>query len=114
MTKQELLERNNKIINEILKKIERTCPNSVDMVAIGGSFSSGDYTEKSDLDIVIIRNKIDAIDINKCFIMNDKGYDIYTQSWEDFKRMSTYRNPYVSKLKQLDVVYNKNIQSSQE
>ena len=108
MTKQEMLERNNKIINEVLKKIERTCPNSVDMVAIGGSFSSGDYTEKSDLDIVIIRNSDDAINISKCFIMDDIGYDIYTHSWEDFIRMSSYRNPYVSKLKQLDIIYTRN------
>lgn len=108
MTKQEMFERNNKIINEVLKKIERTCPNSVDMVAIGGSFASGDYTEKSDLDIVIIRNNIDAVDINKCFIMDDIGYDIYTKNWEDFKIMSTYRDPYVDKLKQLDIIYTRN------
>lgn len=109
MTKQEMFERNNKIINEVLKKIERTCPNSVDMVAIGGSFASGDYTEKSDLDIVIIRNNIDAVDINKCFIMDDIGYDIYTKNWEDFKIMSTYRDPYVAKLKQLDIIYTRNV-----
>ena len=107
MTKQELFERNNKIINEVLKKIERTCPNSVDMVAIGGSFASGDYYDKSDLDIVIIRNNDDAINISKCFIMDDIGYDIYTQSWDEFIRMARYTDPYVTKLKQLDIIYTK-------
>ena len=107
MTKQELFERNNKIINEVLKKIERTCPNSVDMVAIGGSFASGDYYDKSDLDIVIIRNNNDAINISKCFIMDDIGYDIYTQSWDEFIRMARYTDPYVTKLKQLDIIYTK-------
>ncbi len=108
MTKQELLERNNKIINEVLTKIKRTCPNSVDMVAIGGSFAAGDYYEKSDLDIVIIRNRDDAVSISKCFIMDDIGYDIYTQSWDDFKRMTRYTSPYVTKLKQLDIIYTRN------
>lgn len=108
MNKLEIFDRNNKIINEVLEKIKRTCPNSVDMVAIGGSFASGDYHEKSDLDIVIIRNNDDAVNIHKCFIMNDIGYDIYSYNWEDFKRMTRYTNPYVTKLKQLDIIYTRN------
>lgn len=107
-TKEELFDRNNKIINEVLDKIERTCPNSVDMVAIGGSFASGDYHEKSDLDIVVIRNNDDAIKIHKCFIMDGIGYDIYSYSWEDFKKMTRYETPYVTKLKQLDIIYTRN------
>ncbi len=108
MTKQELFDRNNKIINEVLDMIGRTCPNSVDMVAIGGSFASGDYHEKSDLDIVIIRNNDDAVNIHKCFIMDGIGYDIYSRSWDDFKIMTRYIDPYVTKLKQLDIIYTRN------
>lgn len=108
MTKQELFDRNIKIVNEVMGKIERICPNSVDMVAIGGSFASGDYYEKSDLDLVIIRNDEEAKKIHKSFIMDDIGYDIYTQSWDDIKKMSRYRNPYVSELKQLDILYTRN------
>ena len=114
MTKQELFERNEKIINEVLAKIKRTCPNSIDMVAIGGSFASGDFYEKSDLDLLIIRNDDEGTKISKCFIMDDIGYDIYTHSWEDLKRMSRYRNPYVTKLKQLDIIYTRNSEASEK
>ena len=103
-----LQERNKSIIEEVIKKIERTCPNAVDMVAISGSFASGDYYEKSDLDLLIVKNKDDADMISTCFIMDDIGYDIYTHSWDDLKNMSKYENPYVTKLKQLNIVYTRN------
>ena len=101
-------ERNKKIIEEVIKKIERTCPNAVDMVAIDGSFASGDYHEKSDLDFLIIKNSDEADKISTSFILDDIGYDIYTHSWDDLKKISRYENPYVAKLKQLDIIYTRN------
>ena len=101
-------ERNKKIIEEVIKKIERTCPNAVDMVAIDGSFASGDYHEKSDLDLLIIKNSDEADEISTSFILDDIGYDIYTHSWDDLKKISRYENPYVAKLKQLDIIYTRN------
>lgn len=103
-----IFDRNKKILKEVMSKIDRTCPNAIDMVAIGGSFASNEYYEKSDLDIVIIRNNEEAKEISTSFIMDDIGYDIYTSSWDDLKNISKYENPYVSKLKQLDIIYTKN------
>ena len=103
-----LQERNKSIIEEVIKKIERTCPNAVDMVAISGSFASGDYNEKSDLDLVIISNNEEADKISTGFIMNDIGYVIYTRRWDDIKNISRYENPYVAELKQSDIVYTRN------
>lgn len=107
MTKS-LQERNKSIIEEVIKKIERTCPNAVDMVAISGSFASGDYNEKSDLDLLIVSNNEESDKIRTAFIMDDIGYDIYTNTWDDIKNISKYENPYVAKLKQLDIVYTRN------
>ena len=101
-------ERNNSIINAVMKRISSLCPNSVDLIAIAGSFASGNYYEKSDLDLVIIRNDDKAKDIETCFIMDDIGYDIYTCDWSVFDEMSKYNNPYVTKLKQLDIIYTRN------
>ena len=107
MTKS-LQERNKSIIEEVIKKIERTCPNAVDMVAISGSFASGDYNEKSDLDLLIVSNNEESDKIRTAFIMDDIGYDIYTSTWDDIKNISKYENPYAAKLKQLDIVYTRN------
>lgn len=103
-----LQEKNKKIIEEVIRKIESTCPNAVDMVAICGSFASGDYHEKSDLDLLIIKNSDEADKISTSFILDDIGYDIYTRSWDDLKNASKYENPYVAKLKQVDIVYTRN------
>ena len=103
-----LQERNKSIIEEVIKKIERTCPNAVDMVAISGSFVSGDYNEKSDLDLLIVSNNEESDKIRTAFIMDNIGYDIYTNTWDDIKNISKYENPYVAKLKQLDIVYTRN------
>lgn len=103
--KQKLEERNNRIIQIILEQIKSKCPDSVDLIGIGGSFCTGDIYENSDLDLVILVNSKDARVLNKCFILGNVGFDIYTQDWSKFENMALYNNPYVTKLFLLDIVY---------
>lgn len=108
LEKQKLYDRNNKIIQIILEEIDNQCPGSVDLIGIGGSFCSGDIYERSDLDLAIIVNNKEATSIlNKCFILENVGFDIYTQEWENFEKMAEYNNPYVTKLFDLNIVYSK-------
>ena len=76
-TKQYLLEKNNKIINMVIERIKRDFPDDIAIIGLTGSFSTGDFHEKSDLDLVIINNTERGWGISAGFILEDVGYDIY-------------------------------------
>ncbi len=106
--KQKLYVRNNAIIEMVMKEIQEKCPGAIDLIGIGGSFCNGDIYEKSDLDLVIISNNDSAKCLDRCFIIDDVGFDIYTQSWDAFTTMAEYKHPYVTKLFDLTIVYFRN------
>ena len=95
---------NNTILNKILDKVKNEYSDSIDLIGIGGSFCSGLYHEKSDLDLLIIANK-DVDDLSKCYIAEGIGQDIYYKHWDNLEKMSQYDNMFVTKLKDLNIVY---------
>lgn len=103
--KQKLKLRNNRIIEAIKLRAETLCPNSIALIAVVGSFCSGDYYEKSDLDLLIIINDNDGNKVSKCFILDDVAHDIYCHTWEQLEHMSEYNSPYIIKLQDVDIVY---------
>lgn len=105
LEKQNLINRNKKIIEIIMEQIKEKCPDSIDMIAIGGSFCNGDIYEKSDLDLVIISRDDKAKCLDKCFILDDVAMDVYTHDWTGFEQMAEYPHPYVTKLIDLDIIY---------
>lgn len=105
LVKQNLYERNNKIIEVVMKEIQEKCPDAIDLIGIAGSFCNGDIYDKSDLDLVIIYNDEKAKCLDKCFIINDVAFDVYTQGWDRFEVMAQYTQPYVTKLFDLNIIY---------
>jgi len=105
LEKEQLINRNKKIIEIIMEQIKEKCPDSIDMIAIGGSFCNGDIYEKSDLDLVIISRDDKAKCLDKCFILDDVAMDVYTHDWTGFEQMAEYPHPYVTKLIDLDIIY---------
>lgn len=103
--KEKLISRNNKIIEQVLNEINRKCPETVDFIAIAGSFASGVFYEKSDLDLLIVSNDINAQKIAKCFIYDGVGHDIYVSTWDSLNEMANYNNHFVTKLKKIVFVY---------
>lgn len=103
--KEKLLDRNKKIIEIVMEQIKDKCPDSIDLIAIAGSFCNGDIYEKSDLDLVIISRDERAKCLDKCFILDDVAMDVYTHDWSSFEEMSEYNHPYVTKLIDLDIIY---------
>lgn len=106
--KQELIEKNKLIINKVLQEINKKCPNAVDMVAIAGSFCRGNFYEKSDLDLLIMVNDKQGEVISKCYILDGIGQDIYVSYWNRLEQMARYDNYFVTKLKDLNIVYTRN------
>lgn len=103
--KKKLEERNNRIIEVLIKKAEVVCPGAIALIGIAGSFHSGDIYEKSDLDLCIVINDESAWKVASCFILEDVAFDIYCTPWSRLEEMSEYNNPYVTKLLELDIVY---------
>lgn len=108
LTRNALNVRNERILSAILRKMNALCPDAVDLIGIAGSFLSGDIHPHSDLDLSIVINDDRAWQIGSCFILGDVAHDIYCTPWERLEEMAACKNPYVTKLFELDIVYQRN------
>lgn len=104
-TREALLARNRRMIQAVKDKAALVCPGAVDLIAIAGSFASGEYYEKSDLDLLIVINSSAGEKLTKSVIIEDVGHDIYCQTWERLERAAEYPDPHVIKLLNVDIVY---------
>lgn len=70
---------NQKIIDAVIAKAEKICPNSLALIGIYGSVATGDVYTKSDLDLMILIKDNDGWKLGTGFILEDSkiGYDIY-------------------------------------
>ena len=102
-----LIERNQKIINAVIEKEKRVCPGALALIGIYGSFMTGDYHEKSDLDLLVLINDDRGYQLASCFIQDDLqvAHDIYCTSWESLQQDARYEHPNISKLMDAQIVY---------
>ncbi|MFZ6022474.1 MAG: nucleotidyltransferase domain-containing protein [Patescibacteria group bacterium] len=98
---QLLIARNKDLIDIVLEKEAQILPHSIDLLGIVGSFQSGDYHEKSDLDLCIVSDDSQTKKLATCFILNDIGYDFYITPWNRLVQMSEYSDPFIAKLFEL-------------
>ena len=105
LTAHGLQTRNRAIIDAVLAKAARCCPDALDLVAVTGSFSRDDYYEKSDLDLLIVIHDPAGRQLAKCFVLGDVGHDIYCQTRESLEHAAEYPDPHVSKLLDAEVIY---------
>ena len=108
LTAHGLHTRNRAIIDAVLAKAARCCPDALDLIAVTGSFSRDDYYEKSDLDLLIVINDPIGRRLAKCFVLGDVGHDIYCQTHEVLEHAAEYPDPHVSKLLDAEVIYCRN------
>lgn len=103
--KEKLIERNAKLIDILIRRIERDCPGAVSLVGIYGSFCSGDFHERSDLDLMILLKDDRAWALAKGFILEGIGFDFYCTTWESLESDAAYHSPYLAKLLDSKIVY---------
>jgi len=103
-----LLSRNKTILDVLIKKVKESFADAVDFIAITGSFLTNDFYEKSDLDIFIVINSDEARELNKSFIFDDIGFDIYTKKWSDFDDLIKCNDIFLGTLLDIEVVYYRN------
>lgn len=106
--KNQLLERNRRIIQAVKSRAVALCPGAVDLIAVAGSFASGEFHEKSDLDLLIVINDEAGWSLARAFIIGDVGHDIYCQTWEGLEHAAGYPDPHVTKLLDADIVFTAN------
>ena len=101
---------NEKIIQAIIEKANRVCPDSLALIGIYGSVATGDDYEKSDLDLLIFIEDEEGYKLGKGFILDDSkvGYDIYCTSRERLLSDAQCRHAHLSKLLDSQIVYVKN------
>ena len=90
----------------VIERAKRDFPNDIALIGLTGSFSTEDYHEKSDLDLIIINNNDRGWQISSCFILDDVGFDIYCTPWETrIKDQSELKSSHLSCLIDLKVLY---------
>lgn len=99
--------RNQKIINAVIEKAKKVCPKSLALIGIYGSFATGDFHEKSDLDLLILINDDKGWQLGSTFIQDNSGvgHDIYCTAWEELQRAAEYSDPNIAKLMDSQIVY---------
>ncbi|MCL2517587.1 MAG: nucleotidyltransferase domain-containing protein [Oscillospiraceae bacterium] len=104
--KQKLMDKNQKLIEMVIERVKRDFPDDIAIIGLSGSFSTDDYHEKSDLDLIIINNTEHAWEISECFIFDDVGYDIYCTPWESrIEAQSNLNSEMISCLIDLKIIY---------
>ena len=78
---------NHKIMNAVIEKAEKGCPDSLAFIGIYGSAATGDEYEKSDLDLLILIQDDAGWQLGTGFILDDSkvGYDIYCTNWDGLR-----------------------------
>ncbi|MCK9524666.1 MAG: nucleotidyltransferase domain-containing protein [Limnochordia bacterium] len=112
-TKQSLWRRNQRLIEAIIIKAQKVCPDAVDLIGIYGSFCTGDIHEKSDLDLLIVTNSEEGRKVSACFILGEVAHDFYCTTWESMERLALYKNPHIAKIMEANIVYSKDDQQLQ-
>lgn len=104
--REKILAKNQKLIDMVIQRAKRDFPDDIAIIGLTGSFSTGDYHEKSDLDLIIVNNTDRGWDIGYGFILGDVGYDVYCTPWETrIADQSRLESPMVSCLLDLQVLY---------
>ncbi|MEK5396448.1 nucleotidyltransferase domain-containing protein [Paenibacillus sp. FSL K6-2859] len=104
--RQKILNKNDRLIHMVIERAKRDFPDDIAIIGLTGSFSTGDFHEKSDLDLIIINNTAQGWGISSCFILEDVGYDIYCTPWETrIEEQANLESPMISCLIDLELLY---------
>lgn len=107
---------NQKIIQAVIDKANKLCPDSLALIGVYGSVATGDDYAKSDLDLLILIEDEEGRRLGTGFILNNSGvgYDIYCTDWNNLYYEAGCHHARISKLMDSDVIYVKNQRAYEE
>ena len=121
-----------KIIDAVIEKAKKVCPDSLALVGIYGSVRTKEEHPRSDLDLLIVIDDDKGWQLSKTFILEgsvkpnmktqtdlrnppqavplksrdeDIGYDVYCTSWEMLEGDASCSHGHISKLMDSEIVY---------
>jgi hypothetical protein len=104
-TIERLHEKNQQIIDMVIERAKRDFPDDIALIGLTGSFATGDFHEKSDLDLIIVNQTDRGWGMSSCFIFDGVGYDIYCTPWDNLERKAALDCVGVSSLTDLVLFY---------
>ncbi|MBR0577279.1 nucleotidyltransferase domain-containing protein [Proteiniclasticum sp. BAD-10] len=107
---------NQKIIDAVIEKAEKVCPDSLALIGIYGSVARGDEYEKSDLDLLILIQNDEGWQLGTGFILQNSkvGYDIYCTNWDRLRYDAACHHAQLSRMIDSKIVFIKNQQAYDE
>jgi len=98
---------NQKIIQCVIEKANKVCPESLALIGIYGSAATGDTHEKSDLDLLLLIEDENGYKLASGFLLEDRkvGYDIYCTTWSGLEFDAQCHHAHLSKLMDAQIVY---------
>ncbi len=98
---------NQKILDAVIEKAEKVCPDSLALIGIYGSVATGETHQRSDLDLLILIRDDAGGQLGTAFLLDDKkiGYDIYCTNWEGLRFDAECHHAQLSKLLDSKIVY---------
>ena len=98
---------NQKIIQAVIDKANRICPDSLALIGIYGSADTEDEYERSDLDLLILIENDEGWKLGTGFILDDRkvGYDIYCTDMGGLRYDAECHHAHLSKLLDSRIVY---------
>lgn len=104
--RERIFDKNQKIIDMVIEKAKTQFPEDIGLIGLTGSFSTEDFHEKSDLDLIIVNVTPRGWDISYGFIYDDVGYDIYCTPWSPrIEEQSRLESPFASCLLDMEILY---------
>ena len=100
-----LKQKNKELINIVIEKVQKEYQNDIDLIGVCGSFFTGDFYEKSDLDLLVVLNNERGWGFSTCFILDGIGYDLYGSPWTKLEEMASFDHTFVSHIVDVDIVY---------
>jgi len=103
----DLQARNQKLIHAVQQRAAQLCPDSLALIAVYGSFANGDWSERSDLDLLILIHDDAGWQLSSCFIQDDLnvGHDLYCTTWAALEDSAKQYHPAMPKLLDAQVVW---------
>lgn len=100
-------DRNETMIDAVIKKADALCPDSLALIGVYGSVAARDEYGKSDLDLMILINDENGQVLADGFIIDDVdiGYDLYCTSWDMLENDAQCGNAHLSRLFDSMIVY---------
>jgi predicted nucleotidyltransferase len=101
----QLKQKNKELIDILIQKVRKEYENDIDLIGVYGSFFTGDFHEKSDLDLLVVLNNERGWGFSTCFILDGVGYDLYGSPWTKLEKMASFDHTFVSHVIDVDIVY---------